>query len=84
MNWERIKLIYKNHITTISNKNTPNETITFWNGNVICKCDTKKRIKETLLKVERPTVIVNYAGVNLGLIWPLKSKIKLKHENNSN
>lgn len=80
MNWERIKFIYKDKITTISNRNTDNETLIFWNGCAIMKYSTDREIKRTLLRVDRPTVLVNYAGVELGLIWPLKSKITKSHK----
>ena len=78
MHWDRIKFIYKEKITKINNKNTPNETIIFWNGNMIMKCNSHERITRVLLRVNEPTTLVNYARVKVGLVWPLKSKLKYK------
>jgi hypothetical protein len=76
MNWKEIKIEYKDYITSVCNKNSPNETITFWNGCFIMKYCTKKLIGETLLKVKTPTTLIDYTGKKVGQVWGLKSKLK--------
>jgi hypothetical protein len=75
MNWDNFKKEIKPYINSVYNKRNPNETIISWNGWLVMKYSSVAEKELFLIKVKRPTVL-NSMGKPIGLVWPLKSKLK--------
>lgn len=60
MNWNSLKeyLKIRNRIEQISNPRTNNETIILWNGSAIVKSDSKKRLRNILIRSFKPINII--------------------------